>query len=482
MSDKAFESGKTVYHNQKVLQQKKPELEASVKYADAPFVDVDEAKKLADVREKLAKNADKPTTASGDKGEKDLPNVIKQVDPQGTAQVIPQIYQKMSQMRGILSFGGGMGGSGGGSGSGAGSGATDGYNGAGASYTLQDSFTGALAILTKKYNFERVISIFVKTLEGDNINYIDEAYRKYVTNGIANLIKLALYFGPLNIPVSQYDDTVFGDLVPDIVVLADGVPDMYVKQYYTLSEDPYPGYIEWLSPDGKEKVYVKKEPNSYHYTSCAQEVFSISELLIAKYLDPYFNPRQIPVETLTATILNDILAEQMYLIEENTANNSMGNNSNNNQNSGNMMGGMLQQLMSTVMQQLQSDSVLNSGEIQQVLEKNKKTMGVNNQLFDIAKGALQGGSPLGSLGNMGGLSNIMGGFMSGGGGLNGVLGGAGLGNLIGGFGGFGGNSGGGGGGAGSGFSVTPNETYNGGNVSSEGMKDIEQMLRLLGIQ
>ena len=167
---------------------------------------------------------------------------------------------------------------------------------------------------------------------------------------------------------------------------------------------------------------------------------------------------------LTTTILNDILYKQMINVETNTLNNGVGNNAANspggkNGGGGNMagmLGGGLNQLMQMFTGQQLPTSVLNQGNINNVMQQFTKDMGLNNQIFEIGKqimggGGFLGGSPLGMLSNMGGLGNIMGGFGLDGGGLGGVLGGMGLGSLMGGFGSFGGNSGGGGGGAGSGF-------------------------------
>ena len=112
-------------------------------------------KKLSDVRKKIAKNADKATTASGKIGQKDLPAIIKQVDPQGTAQVIPEMYQQMQMMLSLLAMGSGSGGGGS-------SGMMPSFSAvpSGISVVVNDSFTGALAILTRKYGFEEVIRVF----------------------------------------------------------------------------------------------------------------------------------------------------------------------------------------------------------------------------------------------------------------------------------------------------------------------------------
>lgn len=469
-------------------------------------------KKLEDIRKKIAKNADKATTASGKIGQKDLPQTIKQVDPQNTAQVIPQMYQQMQMMLSLLAMGSGSGG-----GSGSSYVPTFSSVPSGVSVVVNDSFTGALAILTRKYGFEEVIRVFDTALydkgaPGDDygVDNLDPLYRSIVVNSLANLIRLALYFGPLNIPISQYDDVKYGDVVPDNVVDITAVPDFYLKVYYNLEDDPYLGYQEWVSQDGLyTKVYTKKDPKSYYFSTMNEEIYSISETEIAADLDPYFQYIQTGERTyyytfLTSRILNNILYKQMVNIEANTLNSGLGNNAAPNMNGGGgggsgmagMLGGLLMQLMQMLTAEqlpnskIEGSTVLPQGEMQNMMQQFQKDMGLNNQIFELGKGILgggglggmMGGSPLGMLSGMGGIGNIMGGFDMGGGGLGGVLGGMGLGSLMGGFGSFGGGSGGGGGGAGSGFGSSGGGDYSGGGISYQGLQNIQALLQKLGIE
>ena len=198
---------------------------------------------------------------------------------------------------------------------------------------------------------------------------------------------------------------------------------------------------------------------------------------------------------LTSSALNAILYKQMVNIETNTLNSGMGNNAADSPGGGGgggnmagMLGGMLQMLMQMFQSEQLPTSVLNQGNIQNVLQQFTKDMGLNNQIFQIGQqilggGGFLGGSPLGMLSNMGGIGNIMGGFGLDGGGLGGVLGGMGLGSLMGGFGSFGGGSGGGGGGAGSGFgSSSGGGDYTGGDITPEGLSNIQSLLKKLGIE
>jgi hypothetical protein len=492
---KAFEEKKTVFNNKAVMQQEKPDLEKA-KYADAPFVDTDSGKKLSDVRDKFAPNADKPTTASADAQQKNLPDILKKVDPQKKAQVIPKLYEQMNQMKNVMNAGAASGG-------GAGAGGGQDQNPSGNATTnviVEEAFTGALAILVKKYGFERVIEILLNALNNNGIQLIDERYRNIVTNAISNLIRLALYYGPLNIPVSQYDDTIFGDIVPDPVVSI--VPDLYMKQYYTLEEDPYPGYVEWLSPDETTKIWTRKELGSYYYSTSSEEIFSLSEKAMAKDLDPYFISELGLI--LTAKILNDLLAKHCLRVDADVLDIALGNNAgggqgNQNQNpaqSGGggggaggmsgmmgmmqgMLGGNLKQMIGNFEQKQLPKSVLDQSKMQKTTQLYTQDMSLNNKIKTLGEKIFGDGGNENTFNNMGGQSGVLGAFQG--------QGFGGMGGLMGGLGGFGGQSGGGGGGIGSGVPSggsggdTSGGGYAGGDVSQSGVKNIGSLLTLIGI-
>lgn len=476
---------------QNLLGQEAPKFdEDEVQFGDPPHVEKSKAKKLSDVRKKLAKNADKPTTAGAEKGNKDLPGVLQQVDPQGYSQNNPQMFQQMMQITSLLGMGSGMmGGAGGGGGAGAG--LTLPEIPSGVSTVINDSLTGALALVIRQYGFERVIYIFTAALSNGGLAEVDSRYQAIVKNAMSNVIRLALYYGPLNIPVSLYDDTVWGDTVPSPLVADADVPDYYLKQYYNFADDPYPGYWTWKSSDGTATVYTKKPPGSLHFSTANEEIYSTSEREIAAALAPYCII-SVPQPILTPYVLNDILYVQSDNVEINTLNNTMGNNAGQGSGgggSGSQMMGMLMGLLGGQLQGLLTNftggqlpnSVLNQGNMNQLTQQYTKDMALNNQIFQKAQGMFSGGSPMGALGNMGGLSNIMGGFGAGGGGIEGVFGGMGVGSLMGSSGGFGGGSGGGGGAAGSGFPTATPGDYTGGNISDAGLKDMSDLLTLLGI-
>lgn len=479
------------FNEQNHTKQAKPKVtkEKEAKYAHPPHVKNDTGKKLKDVRKKLAKNADKPTTASGEKGQKDLPSLVQQVDPQGQAQVLPQLYQNIGMINSLLSLGSGMKGGGGGG--------TDPMTGlilpsisTGVIDVITDSFTGALAILVGRYGYERVIKVFADLIAANGTAAINGSYRNIVLNSLSNLIRIALYYGPSSIPISSYgvyDQTFYGDFAPNIIISEASVPDLYKKVYYaSIEEDPYPGFVQWISPDGTTSVYTRRKNGDYYYTSAAEETFSTSELSLANSLDPYVK-LNLPA-VLTMAIFNDILDGEGAAVEANIMNLNLGNNTGGGSGSQmmgmmmGMLGGLLQQLIMMFTSEQLPTSVLNQGNMNQLTQQFTKDMGLNNQIFELAQGALGGGmGGMSALGGLGGMSNILGGFGMGGGGIEGVLGGLGGGSLLSGFGGMGGGSGGGGGGAGSGFPTASVGEYSGGGVSDQGIKDMKTLMTYLGI-
>jgi hypothetical protein len=467
------------------------------KYDDISSTEKSKSKKLEDVRKKVAPSGDKPTTASVKKGKKSLPSVIQEADPQKQAQVMPELYKSMQTIMGMLSMGGGLGGGGGGEG--------EPFIVTGVpssmSVVLTDGFAGALAILVRKFGFETVIKMFVLiTLPNGGLQQLDSWYQPVVTNAISVLLKVALYYGPLNIPVSSYDETYYGDFVPPNVVESTNIPNFYVKQYYGISNEPYPGYDQWMDPTNSANVvYVKRAAQSYVFSSAAEEIYSTVEQGIADDLDKYFyvDPTQYTIaqgaEPLFPRYLNDVLDKWIKQIEVSQGDLMIGANVGSGSGGNNMAGmmgmllGLLQQLMQMFQQnQIGSKNKCVTPDMTQIFQDFQKQLGMSTQVLNIAMSAVGGGG----LGNIAGMVGGMGGLGS----LGDVLGAAGLGDLggmlgglMGGIGGLGGGSNGGGGGAGSGFpeasiggSAAWNDTTNSGLTNSQ-IEDMQTIVSLLGL-
>lgn len=510
MTDAFKQQGKeNVFHGVKNSDGKKPEKINDAKYADAPFVD--DGKTLEDVKQKFAPNSEKPTSASADKGQKKLPEIMQKVDPQKKAQVIPEMYKQMQQLRNVLNAGAASGGGGGGGGS-----PNPGQNNQGnvvlgnsvVSPILEDALTAAFVNNSKIYSFERVIEIILGVLENGGVDKIDTIYRQVVINATINFIKMALYYGPKDIPVSTYE------LVPPIspliipppnVVDIKLVPDMYVRQWYVIETNPYPSYIEWESPDGLTKVYTIND-SKYYFESSSEEIFYTIETGLTEDLMPYFAEpvfqgvliaTTVEVPVLTPRILSDILNKYSSKIEiynidtslgKNTgqgiANDSQGLNNQGNQGGGGggmgglgsmmgmlqgQLGGKLKDHMQNIMQKQLPKSVNDKQKINKNIQLSTQDMANNKKGFDAVQ-KMFGQDSNGGVGGMN-LQDMMKGFQSGGGGTGAGGGGSGAG---------GGSSGGGGGGAGSGI-PSGSGPYTGGDVSNTGLTQISSLLSVLGV-
>ena len=353
----AFLEEKHIFNNQ-TIKQKAPKItKKEVKYAKPPHVAADDAKKLSDVREKFAKNAEKPTTASDNDGKK-LPEIMQNVDPQQMMQMLPQMFKKMSKVRDQMNM----------------------MIPSATKNIFQDAFTGALKILVNRYGYDEVIFVFNRTFGTEGFDEVIPSYQSIVRNAFVDLVTEAVFQGPNSIKVSEFETVRYGTIIPIPVVETSEVPDLYVKVYYSVDEDPHPGYIEWESPDGKKSVYVRRSETDYPASSASEEAFNEAEIGVANDLSPYiidgFEEDPTRLKILTVKDLNEILEKQMEILLENGQNNTQGNNTGNNKGGGGGGGNQIQKLL---------------GKLQPLVEKFQTQM-------------------LGGQGGGGGLTQVSGGF------------------------------------------------------------------------
>lgn len=327
-----------------------------------------------------APNKDKPTTADAKKGLKDLPAAMAAVDPQGLSSIAPMMYQMLGQIASAAS------------------GASESTR----KQTVEDALSGALAILSNKYTFEYLTLVFNNALQNDGIKLIDSGYQSVVKNALANLYKNYLIYGEGNIPETTYETVTIKGEQP--FPLVTDVPDLYVQQYYTKQNDPYPGYIKWMSQDSANYVFTERTIGDPYYSSPGEEVYSESEIQLAISLEPF-----VIANNLSANDLNDLLVAQEEKVENSTAEKTGGKNSS-------------KQLMSILMQlagyagqiaNLQQSlhlpiSVLNKGSIKNSNESFMKNIGQIRQAKDKARQAVKPLSAaeglLSSVGNISGSS------------------------------------------------------------------------------
>lgn len=277
---------------------KKPRIDGNyTAYANPPEPPNDR-KKLEETAKTFAENREKPTTADAQKGLKDLPSVVASVDPNGLSQIAPMMYKMLGQIASSSS----------------------GSSQSSRKKTIEDAFTGALNLLANKYTFEYLTDVFNNALKDNAIRFIDYDYRQIVKNAIANLYKNYTLYGEGNLPVYTASTVTTIGTPPSPVVTV--VPDLYVQQYYTQADDPYPGYIKWVSQDGETIVYTERKIGDPYYTTANEEVYSIAETELATALEPY-----VIKNNLTAKIINDLITQQDTNVEKNTKETTSGKNS-----------------------------------------------------------------------------------------------------------------------------------------------------------
>ena len=489
LKDNVMKDGTLIHHPK--VEQEPPKLTGEVKYANPP-AQKKEPKKLSDLREKVAPNADKPTSASADKQQQKLPEIMQKVDPQKKAQIIPEMYKQMQQLRNVLNAGAASGGGGSGGDQGQNSQGNVGGGNAAVNPFLEDALTGAFVNLSKIVGFEKVILIILFVLDNGGLEKIDSIYQQVVINATLNFIKMALYYGPNDIPVTKYNlvPEATSTTTPSNVIDYKDVPSLYVRQWYPLDYNPYPAFIEWKSSDETITVYTKND-SVYYFENSNEEIYYTIETGLTVDLRDYF-VINFGVYILTPKILSDILNKYALVAEQYNLDMSLGKDAGsglsqdqqNLNNSGNQggggggnqmgqmmgtlqgqLGGKLKEHMQNIMEKQLPKSVNDKQKVQKNIQLGTQDMANNKKGFD----AIQKMFGQDSGGGMSGmnLQDIMKGFKSGGGGSAGS--GAG-----------GGASGGGGGGAGSGV-PSGQGPYDGGNISSSGLTQINSLLSLLGI-
>lgn len=331
--------------------------------------------------EKGAPNRDKPTTASGKKGLKDLPSLMASVDPKGISSVAPMMYQMLGQIAS----------------------ASKGSSQSSRKQTVEDAFSGALSILANKYTFDYLTLVFDNALKDNKIKLITPEYQEVVKNALANLYTNYIQYGDGNFPVNEYTKiTEIGEAPENVVTI---VPDLYIQQYYIFEKDPYPGYIQWLSPDGTESVYTERKVGDYYYPSADEEIYSEAEQTLSTELEPY-----VENNNLTATILNDLLNSQESEVEANSEEKNNGKNASKQLVQNLMKLAGYAGVISELQQKLQLPiSVLNQGAIKKSTDAFMKNIGKIKQEKEKAKQAAQPLSAVSALGNLtGALGSVSG--------------------------------------------------------------------------
>lgn len=355
------------------------------------------------LKEKYVPNADKPTTASAEPG-KDLASIIAQVDPSGSAQAFPNLVKQFAQIASIMAIAGGGGGK------------TSSPSSSQQS-TLSDAFSEALCILCNRTSFKQVMMILDTLLFNNGIDRIDPGYQTIVKTGIANLIQKALVYGETKIPVIPDPPVIYGNKLPPVeLILSDihFVKALAVKQYYSTSSDPCPGYMVYYNND-QTYNFVKRTSTDYPYASVDAECIAHAQKGIADDVYPYIMKTVIDPDTLlpiplSPEIMSTILINHKVIHENNGLNLTIGKGS-----SDNLMStlsailGIIGAIVNMTQSSYNSKTILDSGTIGQALNTFSKDIAMAKKMAGLAQGALNGGSSgISSLSGLAGISSLVG--------------------------------------------------------------------------
>lgn len=357
------------------------------KFGEATITKPSEGKKGRETaQEKFAPKGSEPTNAAADPTKK-LPDVIKQVDPQAAAQILQNMMSMLNMVNQTSSA----------------------TSPARIKVTVTDALTGALSILAEKYGFKKVIDIFNVCLSNNGIAKISPEYKDVVVEALAQLIKNAATYGENKLPYSTVPTVIYHNNKNPVPLPIYGfAPDLYIRQYYTPENDPYPGFVQWKGPNG-DYIYTVRTANEPPYHTMESAIRTEAEQQMSKDLEPF-----IIKGILTVDQLNSVLDKNFKSVQNNGLENTLGKNS-----SINIMS-LLQQLLGvagTIVSSTKGkhlpNSVLNQGSVGQSLEKFSKNIGIIKKMksdskmaFNLpsAASSLLGGnlnSALGALGSLG---------------------------------------------------------------------------------
>lgn len=275
---------------------------AKDKYNEAQYVDNGKGEEaIKTSRERYAKNADKPTTASAEAGELKLPEILQKIDPKKLSAVLLNMVAALALVRNASNV----------------------SSPVSIRRIVTKALAEALAILAKKYNFDTVIKVFDDCLVNNGLEKIRPEYQPVVQDAISKLLNNAKTNGISKIKTRKLTYITFDPKakVPDPIVTT--APDLYVHQYYILKDDQYPAYIQWKGPNG-DFVYTLRKEEPYFETA-EDDVNYLAEIALAKDLDMYINDPKTNV--LTVDLLNAILDKNSKVVKNNGMEKNLGKNS-----------------------------------------------------------------------------------------------------------------------------------------------------------
>lgn len=279
-------------------------------YNEAPYVlNGTGPQGLSTARNTFAPNSNESTVAAVNPST-DLPSAIQQVGTSGT--VLPSMISLLSAVRSIMTMSNQ-------------NTSSSQNNTTGTNTYVTEALTNVLCQLSNNYGFFYSISLLSNTFLNGRINSISSSYQNIVINSVINFIQIGIKNNFVNLPYTQIPSA---NLLPQNTIvpspLVSVVPNYYIQQYYSASDDPYAGYVQWLGPTGNY-VYTVRTSAQPNYTSSEQSIVGTAQIEFLFYLNPCF-----AANSLTISNLNNILSNVVPQTVSVAQNNSLGTNSSSN--------------------------------------------------------------------------------------------------------------------------------------------------------
>ena len=228
-----------------------------------------------------------PTTASNSKEDKsDVIDVVKKVDPNQLSASLPNMMPNFSTIKNVMTL----------------------TSPVGIVGMLGKSLGGALSSVANQFGMGSVLSAVNSALKDP---LIQGAAKLALTAGALAMAQSAVSNNgrpPAYTPPAVAKITATSPR-PDSKLIVTTPPQLYVQQYYSVENDPYPGYIQWKGPSGDYKYTLRgTQPN---YTSPSEHIEASHSLSMATSLAAGF-----AAGAIGASLISKVLDGNMSSIKD----------------------------------------------------------------------------------------------------------------------------------------------------------------------
>jgi len=211
-------------------------------------------------------------------------DMIKTVDPNGRSSSLPNMVSNYSNIKNIINI----------------------TSPLGQTNLFGASIGGMLGNLGALFGVNKTLSIIGGALLGGALNNLDPISSAALSAGLFSFLKTARSNGGrTNAYVPPRSNRIGKNTpIPPLNLIVAVAYNLYIQQYYTIDNDPYPGYIEWQGPN-KDYIYTLRndEPN---YSSAQDHVQGNSILNLTSSFLPHMNSGSLSAAALTGLMVGGL--------------------------------------------------------------------------------------------------------------------------------------------------------------------------------